>query len=156
MTANTNLVPVPTLSPMPFVTNAIGVTQTNTDFANIKQWHTNDAWQSADGNNEPLSNAVTIVGAPATYTTNTWLGVKVGTTNYYSTNINVWLPPGSVDYAYSTNNGSGNPVVRVSNFNNPTQNVNVKMYPGDSNVLVVPGYVVDGIFFDGLDLSYSR
>ena len=40
-------------------------------------------------------------------------------------------------------------------INNPKKTVNITLGIGDSNVLVVPGYVIDGIVYDGLDLGYS-
>jgi Flp pilus assembly protein TadG len=106
--------------------------------------------------NSYLSN--TLTGAEQTYTTNTFLG-KVGATSYYSTNINVWLPPGSVDYVYRATNVP--PTVphysetQVSDYTNPQKTVNIVLNTGDSNMLVVPGYVIDGIVYDGLDLAYS-
>jgi hypothetical protein len=48
-----------------------------------------------------------------------------------------------------SNNG-----VYVSNYNNPTQTINIYLNAGDKNVLVMPGYVVDGLFFDQVDMAY--
>jgi Flp pilus assembly protein TadG len=102
--------------------------------------------------NSYLSSA--LAGAPHTYTTNTWLENYSGT-DVYSTNINVWLPPGSVDYVYRAPSGTLSPSeTTVSEINNPQKTVNVILNTGDSNVLVVPGYVMDGIIYDGLDLAY--
>ncbi len=149
---NTNLIPVPTMSPVPDVTNAIAVNSSIIDFGNIAGDHTNDHWQSIDGSGyEPLGNPTTssVEGAPTNFTSTTFL-YKSGTVNYYSRNLDVWLQPGSVDYVY---HGSLS-AYYVSNFNNPTQHINVMLNTGDSNILVVPGYVVDGCVYDGLDLAY--
>jgi Flp pilus assembly protein TadG len=105
--------------------------------------------------NSYLSSA--LQGAPHTYTTNTWLE-NYGGTDVYSTNINVWLPPGAVDYVYrATNTPAGSlstHETQVSDMTNPQKTVNVVLNTGDSNMLVVPGYIVDGIIYDGLDLAY--
>jgi Flp pilus assembly protein TadG len=99
-----------------------------------------------------------LVGAPQTYATNTFLENYPGVGNIYTTNINVWLPPGSVDYVYrATNAGGTSPhtsETQVSDYTNPQKTVNIVLNTGDSNVLVVPGYIVDGIIYDGLDLAY--
>jgi Flp pilus assembly protein TadG len=93
------------------------------------------------------------VGAPKTYTADTFIE-PYSPYQVYSTNVNVWLPPGSVDYVYHS--GSSTPALTyVSQMNNPAYTVNVNLSTtGDSNVLVVPGYVIDGIAYDGLDLEY--
>ena len=63
------------------------------------------------------------------------------------------LPPGSVDYVYTA--GVPVPVLTaVSDYTNPTMTTNITLSPGQSNVLVVPGYIVDGVISDALDLPY--
>ena len=152
---DTNILPVPTLSPMPSVTNAMGFGNQDVSFADIATNHYNDQMQSIDGTSwEPLPGSSTgtsvLNGAPMTFTTNTWVAQN-GTTNYYASKIDVWLPPGAVDYVYTAGIRTG---TFVSNFNNPTQEVSISLISGQSNVLVVPGYVVDGCVYDGLDLCY--
>jgi Flp pilus assembly protein TadG len=97
-----------------------------------------------------------LAGAPQTYTGSTFLG-NVGAT-YYSSNVSVWVPPGSVDYIYrATNHPAGalsTTETIVSDMTNPGKTVNINLSTGDSNVLVVPGYMIDGIVYDGLDLAY--
>jgi Flp pilus assembly protein TadG len=97
-------------------------------------------------------------GAPQTYTTNTYLLTYPGYGNVYTTNINVWLPPGSVDYVFRATNSAGvspnTSETQVSEMDNPKKTVNIILGTGDSNMLVVPGYVIDGIVYDGLDLAY--
>lgn len=115
----------------------------------IQSMATNSADATYEGNSY-LSTP--LAGAPHTYTTNTFLENYFGV-DYYSLDVNVWLPPGSVNYVYrlgilSTLETS------VSEMNNPTKTVNVVLGVGDSNVLVVPGYVADGVVYDGLDLAY--
>jgi Flp pilus assembly protein TadG len=95
-----------------------------------------------------------LTGAPHTYTGTTLIGNLLGNGNVYTTNVNVWLPPGSVDYLFRSNNAGVPAATYVSQINNPKYTVNVNLSTGDSNVLVVPGYVIDGIVYDGLDLAY--
>ncbi len=155
--ANANLVTVPTLSPMPDLTNALQGSRQEINFANIQTNHYNDVWQSVDSSGyEPLKSPTgsAIVGDSKTITADTWL-TNSGGTNYFTHNLDVWLPPGSVDYLYHggsiSNSGAA---VYVSNYNNPTNHISIYLASGDSNVLVVPGYVVDGMLYDGLDLTY--
>lgn len=111
---------------------------------------------TAEGNSY-VSSATN--GAPHTYVTNTFVENIAGTP-YYTTNINVWLPPGSVDYVYRETNtppGALDPhETTVSEIENPTKTVNITLASGDSNMLVVPGYLIDGIVYDGLDLPYPE
>jgi Flp pilus assembly protein TadG len=94
-----------------------------------------------------------LTGAPQTYTGNTFLGNVYGT-SYYSSNVNVWLQPGSVDYVYRSGNHGTPAATYVSQIDSPTNTINITLQTGDSNVLVVPGYLIDGILYDGLDLAY--
>jgi len=158
---DTNLVPVPTLSPLPGVTNAISAPPAS-DYANLVPAHTNDVWISADSTtNEPLraSGGATVVGAPTNVVTTSWVGqLGSSTTNFYTHSLDVWLQPGSVDYLYHSgaiSNFLGVPTgVYVSDYTNPDKHINVYVNSGDSNVLVVPGYIADGVVYDGLDLTY--
>ncbi len=160
MASNVGILPVPTLSPMPYVTNAIMVDDQASDFSTLAPYHYNDYWQSIDGKGqEPLSGSTAIKeGAPDTITNNTYLGQytsPLGLANYYTKTIDVWLPPGSVDYVYTNGGSPSQPAqVYVSDLANPTQHVSITLNQGDSNALVVPGYVADGLFYDGLDLTY--
>jgi hypothetical protein len=160
MGVNSNLMLVPTLSPLPYVTNAIAAAGTN-DYASLAPNHTNDTWISADTTtNEPLgSGGTTIIGAPTNVVTTSLVGQSSnGGTNYYTHNLDVWLQPGSVDYLYHdgaiSNNILGQPGVYVSDYTEPTKHINLYVNSGDSNVLVVPGYIADGVVYDGLDLNY--
>jgi Flp pilus assembly protein TadG len=160
-TPDTNLVPVPSLgllaahSSLPFVTNAIGHVSVPDDFSQLVADHTNDTWQSADTSGyETLFNPNNSLnaGAPMAVTNTTWVSSS-GTTNYYTHNLDVWLQPGAVGYLYHGASISNNGVY-VSNYNQPTQHINIYLNSSDKFVLVVPGYVVDGCVYDGLDLSY--
>jgi Flp pilus assembly protein TadG len=166
-TDNTNIVPVPSLgmnaahSNLPFVTNAIAAAGQGYSggYANLVNNHTNDVWQSADGLNEPFGSATATTGVPMTVTNTTWVGIdSTLTTNYYTHNLDVWLPPGSVDYLYHnggiSNVGSATAGVYVSDYTKPNKTVNIYLNSGDSNVLVMPGYVADGLFFDSIDMAY--
>ena len=63
------------------------------------------------------------------------------------------MPPGSVDYVYAS--GQTTPVsTYVSSYNNPTATNTVILSPGQSNVLVVPGYIMEGTLADPMDLPY--
>ncbi len=158
---NAGVLPVPTLSPMPNVTNAI-VAPGGFDYNALISGHTNDIWMSADKTPyEPLTNSGQIIGASTNVSTTTLLmkaKVSGKLTAYYTHTLDVWLQPGSVDYVYhatSANSSSiSNNGVFVSDVTNPTKHINVYLQSGDSNVLVVPGYVADGVVYDGLDLNY--
>jgi Flp pilus assembly protein TadG len=121
----------------------------------IQSMATNSTDIGYEGNNYLSAG---LVGAPHTYTTNTYLASVLGIP-VYSVNLNVWLPPGSVDYVYRFTNGFGvspNTLeTQVSDLTNPQKTVNITLGLGDSNILVVPGYMIDGIIYDGLDLGYS-
>jgi Flp pilus assembly protein TadG len=93
-------------------------------------------------------------GAPQTYVGDTLIGNLLGNGNVYTTNVNVWLQPGAVDYVYRSGNHGTPASTYVSQENNPKYTVNINLGTGDSNVLVVPGYIIDGIVYDGLDLAY--
>jgi Flp pilus assembly protein TadG len=150
---DTNLLPMPTLSPLPGLTNAIAMSDAVYDYAQIATNHLNDTWLSADGTaNETLKNPGTsIPGAPAFITTNSWVGSR-GTTNYYTHNLDVWLQPGAVAYYYT--NATASAVPYVSDYTNPTKHVNLYVGSGGKVDLVVPGYITDGILYDGLDLTW--
>jgi hypothetical protein len=167
--SNINIIPVPSLSTnptnndLPYITNAILAPATN-DYTYLAPNHLNDWWQSADGTNEPLGTPQRIVGGVDTesvtpVTNTTLVGVDdTGLIHYYTHNLDVWLPPGSVDYLYHTNAAGvlvvSNNGVYVSDYTKPTKTINIYLNAGDQNVLVMPGYVADGLFFDQLDLPY--
>jgi hypothetical protein len=157
---DTNLVPVPTLSPLPYVTNAITTNNSIVDFSVLAINHTNDWWMSADGTtNEPLNNPGTqiIGGASGTQaiTNSTWV-YKSGTVNYYTPYVDVWLQPGSVAYYYTNALAvtTGLNVPYVSDYTVPNKHIRLALGLGGQVVLVVPGYVTDGTFYDGLDIGY--
>ena len=153
---NANLMLMPSFCPSPDVTNAIAMT--NQNFSLLQTNHYRDVWQSIDSSGyEPLGNPTTTptYGAPTNYVDNTLVGSS-GATNYYTHNLDVWLQPGSVDYLYHSGSiSNGGNAVYVSNYNAPNQHISIYLASGDSNVLVVPGYVVDGCVYDGLDLAYA-
>lgn len=161
MTANTAILPVPIMSPMPDVTNAIAQDNSAANFSTYAPNHLNDKWLSTDASSvEPLpGSSVAAVGSPSTtylptFTTNTMIASSGGT-SYYTRNLDVWLQPGSVDYAFNTNSAHAwVQTTFVSDYTNPTQHINITLNPGDSNVLVVPGYIADGLAFDLIDLPY--
>jgi Flp pilus assembly protein TadG len=159
LTWNTNLVTVPNMSPMPDVTNAIGTIAE--DYSVLRTNHYNDVWQSIDSSGyEPLKNPSAASASPGdtlSNTDDTYVGNSGTTplTNYYTHYLDVWLPPGSVDYLYHAGSLSNNGVF-VSDYTNPDQTINIYLKSGDVNELVVPGYVVDGCVYDGLDLPYAN
>jgi hypothetical protein len=128
--------PMPFLSPWPDYSNAVtyGPSYNNPNGFDATD-HQNDQWQSADG----------LAGKYNGFIEN------YGGTDYYAQSINVWLPPGSVDYTYL--NGSIVKTV-VSDYTKPSLTTNIDLVAGESNVLVVPGYVCEGIISDSLDLPY--
>src|SRR6202034_1397544 len=77
--------------------------------------HQDDIIQSMGSSNDDVTAeandylASTLIGAPHTYTTNTFLENYPGIGDVYTTNLNVWVPPGAVDYVYRTTNSSSNP-----------------------------------------------
>jgi len=154
LAANTNLMLMPTLSPPTMATNAMSAIN-QYDFGQLAAAHYNDVWLSADGTaNEPLGPSAgtkIIGGSVQLISTNSWVGSNNGTAvNYYTHNFDVWLQPGSVAYC-STNNLS--PVAYVSDYTNPEKHVNLIVGSGATVDLVVPGYIADGTFYDGLDLT---
>ena len=153
---NTNLMLMPTLSPLPYVTNSIASIN-NYNFGTTQaplHWH--DTWMSADGINEPLQGGPSadtlIIGASKTITTTSWVGTNAGgTINYYSHNFDVWLQPGAVAFCYT--NAPGSAVPYVSEYTNPEKHVNLYVGSGGTVELRVPGYIADGTFYDNLDLG---
>jgi Flp pilus assembly protein TadG len=166
-------VSMPFLSPYPDFENSQSYapafeSQNGFDYQN----HKYDVWQSADGVNEPVSTVKQIIGAPMTISNNTTNSYGQSTgylftwpagaqplfwttqpTQIYSQTANVWLQPGAVDYLYT--NGVSTPLMTiVSDYTNPSMTTNVTVLPGESNVLVVPGYVCEGIISDSLDMAY--
>jgi hypothetical protein len=155
--------PVPTLSPWLAYSNSVQYVPTPGS-ANGFDWqnHTNDVWQSADGINEPVTSPTAKTGASATVNNATcYVNTLPSGENPYADGkpldvftsyLNVWLPPGSVDYVYGL---LPTPVATyVSSYTNPTNTVNIVLSPGQSNVLVVPGYIMPGTLTDSLDLAY--
>ena len=172
MTPNSNLMLMPTLSPMQNATNAMAQALPGSyDFTDLVSDHTNDVWLSSDGTvNEPLGAAKgtkviggnTIQGTTQSssrlITTTPFLSTD-GVNNYYTRNLDVWLQPGAVDYLYHLNGSvssisNSGAAVYVSDYTNPDKHININLANGDSNVLVVPGYIADGVVYDGLDLGY--
>jgi Flp pilus assembly protein TadG len=167
LTNDTNLVVMPSMSTvtsqstMPLLTNAIAVANTQTgpvgDFTVVKNYLTNQTFQSQDTSGyEPLANPDTSLnaGAPMSVTNAPWLSSS-GTTNYYSHNVDVWLTPGSVAYYYTVSTQGSPTAAYVSDYTDPSRHININLAAGGKIDLVVPPYIVDGIFFDGLDLPFS-
>ncbi len=173
LTQDSRIIPMPSMgrmvlrSNLPFITNAIGasdqvVTGTPNDMSVLVNDHTNDTWQSADASGfEPLGNADSMLnpGAFMGVTNSTWVEQNslLPSINYYTQSVDVWLQPGAVAYYYPTALSVllNSPTAYVSDYTNPTQHIYLPINFGGKIDLVVPGYVVDGIFFDGLDLAYS-
>ena len=174
MSANSNILPVPTLSPLPDLPNALTNTTDQGGYGFIAQFHMHDAWLSADGNIEPLGSARTLEGglgniqgttvsSSRLITNNAWVGTTnsgVNTINLYTHQFDVWLQPGSVAYLYhktagvlAPTNSGGVGYAYVSDYTNPTKHIFVHVNAGDRLDLVVPGYIVDGVIYDGLDLD---
>jgi len=164
MSPNDNLMLMPSLSPLPYVTNAIADPPT-IDFANLKPNHIHDVWLSSDGtSDETLANpSTTLIGGSGTtqssgtqlVTNTSWVALNTGT-NYYTHNFDVWLQPGAVAYYYTNAAAvsSGSFKAFVSDYTNPTKHINLFVNTGGKVDLVVPGYIADGVVFDGLDLAY--
>jgi Flp pilus assembly protein TadG len=157
---NSNLMLMPSLSPFPDVTNAIDDVGTNSDFAVLVPHHDNDTWLSADQTAyEPLTTSGTILGGTVIPpVTNSFLGTDPfnGKTNYYTHNFDVWLQPGAVAYYYTNGVATTNGlyVAYVSDYTHPTKHINLYVNSGGKVDLVVPGYIADGVVYDGLDLNY--
>jgi Flp pilus assembly protein TadG len=154
-TNNTAPFPVPTLSPNPEVALADVSSSFESSYdAFNPAHHGSDTWQSADGQYEPPLAPAFIEGAPL-YVSNSTpnLGPSGLGGSIYATNINVWLQPGSVDYVYDGVHATPSSTY-VSCYTNSVTNVDIGLLPGGSNVLVVPGYIIDGTFTDSLDLAY--
>ncbi len=118
----------------------------------LAPYHQHDTWMSIDTSSfEPPGSGSPLVGAPATYVTNTFVG-SGGGNNYYSHTLDVWLQPGAVDYVMQNNAVVSGPF--VSDYTRPTQHIYISLNSGQSNMLVVPGYVTEGVVYDGLDLAY--
>lgn len=164
--ASNLVVPVPTLSPNG-TTNSSGVftpglaSATNVFFFDYSS-HTNDYWLSRDTN-----SALERMGLPTpTTTTNgytqpitnyTYVGTNTSGDPLYTTTINLWLQPGAVAYVYPAHgNGKGSKTgTYVSDYTNPTLTTNIELVPDGECDVVVPGYLIDGIVYDGLDLAYE-
>jgi hypothetical protein len=70
--------------------------------------------------------------------------ITTNTYGYCSTNIPVWLQPGAICVSYKTNSSGGWNV--TTNWSYQTNRwITNSIYSSESNVLIVPGYVVDGI-----------
>jgi Mg-chelatase subunit ChlD/Flp pilus assembly protein TadG len=144
---NDNLLLMPTLCPLPGVTNAIADPATN-DYANLVPNHLPDKWLSTDTSGyEPFGSGGTLV-TDSLVATNT----AGPLTNYYTHNFDVWLQPGSVAYYYAS--AVSSPVAYVSDYTHPTKHINLTVPSGGRVDLVVPGYVADGVVYDGIDLNY--
>jgi hypothetical protein len=160
LSQDANLLPMPTLSPMPYVTNAIGASWAVFPYSQLAVNHLNDVWQSADGtSNETLANPYTTIIGGTTNTliqTNSWVGsgtnAEGAPANFYTHNFDVWLQPGSVAYCYT--NSDADAVAYVSDYTNPTKHINLTVGSGGTVDLVVPGYITDGTFYDGFDMGY--
>ncbi len=148
-----NLLPVPTLSPLAHYTNALAQ-PAGYDYANLVGDHLSDTWLSADGTSyEPfVGGGTTVIGAPQTITNTGIVGMTGNVTNY-THSLDVWLQPGAVDYLYHGGAVSNNGTF-VSDYTESDKHISVYVNSGDSNVLVVPGYIADGVVYDGLDMNY--
>jgi Flp pilus assembly protein TadG len=153
MSQNDNLMIMPTLSPLATATNAMASPPTN-DFALLVPQHTSDTWLSADGTSlEPLTNggSATIIGGTVGNVVTTTFLETSGGTNYYTHDVDCWLQPGSVAYLMS---GGAVLSAYVSDYTKPTKHIYLNVPSGDQVELVVPGYVTDGVAYDGIDLNY--
>jgi hypothetical protein len=151
--SNDNLMIMPTLSPLPYVTNAIGISDFVVDYGQLKTNHLSDTWLSADGTtNETLASPSANITVASKLVTTTALLYSQGGTNYYSHNFDVWLQPGAVAYYYAT--GTASAVPYVSDYTNPTKHIYLNVPSGGRVDLVVPGYVAEGVLYDGLDLNF--
>jgi len=163
---DTNIAPMPSmainplLGSLPTLTNAINASQPGASayFMNIANNFTNYVWQSVDQSGyEPLPGAaVPVEGAFMGVTNTTWVGTSTNTTgpltNYYTHNVDIWLQPGSVAFYHPL---VGAPVPFVSDYTKPSKHINLYLNAGEKVDLYVPGYIVDGVLFDGIDLPFS-
>ncbi len=165
LTADTNLVPVPSLgkiasrSSLPFSTNAMAASDGPWpyDFSSLVNDHTNDTWQSADGINEPFGTPTALVGSTMCVTNTTWTGISANlATNYYTHYVDVWLQPGSTAFFYPSAAALASKTATpyVSDYTNPDQHIALNIPSGGAVELVVPGYITDGLTYDGLDMTY--
>jgi hypothetical protein len=162
---DTNLLPVPSMglvnSSLPNATNAMTksdqvVSGTPNSFEALVNDHTNDYWQSVDSSGyEPFNNPSTAatIGAAVKVTNPSYVSTANGT-NYYTHNLDIWLTPGSTAYYYTNAASSTLTSVYVSDYTNPTKHMNFKLNSGGKIDLVVPGYITDGLWYDGLDLPF--
>jgi Flp pilus assembly protein TadG len=142
------------------VTNAIGLPNAaGSSFQPFIQNHTNDVWQSTDSSGyEPLNNPSASLNQGTTMSvTNTALLYTSTGTSYYTQDVDCWLPPGSIMYYYINSALYPNTPQEwvVSERTNPAKHVYWRLNPQGVLALVVPGYIVDGVAFDKLDLGYS-
>ncbi len=111
---------------------------------------------SADGLNEPLTSSKMVIRGGDSGTqkivANTLIS-SAGGKSYYTPNVDIWLQPGSVAY-YGTNGSSATPIPFVSDYTDAEKHVYVKMNLNTYIELIVPGYIADGLFYDGLDMGY--
>jgi Flp pilus assembly protein TadG len=123
-------------------------------FTPIANALSNQMFQSVDSSGyEPLYNPTTTPteGAPMSVT-NTPLLYSANGTNYYTRYVDVWLQPGAVLVA---SGAAGNNY--FSDAGNPSKHVGIYLdgYYNTSLQLIVPGYILDGILYDGLDMGYA-
>ncbi len=175
VTNNLNLAVMPSMSTnsnrniVVNLTNALAIPNNNLGSANFQPLANllaEQSNQSIDGSGfEPIVNPSAnsaVAGAPMCVTNTTYLG-STGSgnslTNDYTSNVDVWLPPGAVLYTYTPSTATTPSAVYVSDYTNPTKHINIKLQvtasQGSRAELVMPGYLVDGIFFVGLDMGFS-
>jgi Flp pilus assembly protein TadG len=152
LSSNVNLMVMPTLSPLADMTNAIQQSDYLFDYSQLAPYHQHDTWLSSDGTaNETLAAAGTsLAGAPQFISTNSYMSTT-GSIKYYTHNFDVWLQPGAVAYLYHAGSLSN---TYVSDYTLPTKHISLHVNSGDKVDLVVPFYVMEGILYDGIDLTY--
>ena len=159
---------MPTLTPYSTYTNSIAPAHdlvTGSPWNSIAQSHTNDFLQSVDTVQEGFTSlgltpgatwGSSMEGKPGFDTNVSYITTNSTGGSLYSTNLNVWIPIGAVDYNYS-NSTIAVPDISVSRLSSMTNGgngmINCNIFPGGSNILVVPGYIMDGTVCNNLATS---
>jgi hypothetical protein len=171
LAADANILPVPSMgqngTSLPFVTNAIAKMDvadsqgTAYPFEYYANDHTNDTWQSVDSSgDEPIGSPTSAVEGHTVKVINSTLVGRIPPagaipgTNYYTHDLDIWLPPGSIAYYYTNAASSAITSAYISDYTKPAKHIAFNLNSGGKIDLVVPGYITDGIWYDGLDMCY--
>ncbi len=167
---------MPTLTPYASYTNSLGAAGANQPngftvggaYGQAAQ-HTNDVMQSVDSQNENESalggnfSQAMREGGPTNVVVTAVVGTNALSQPMYTSNLNVWVPVGAVDYTYhadGTLDTNKTVVSRLSQAfcetNTAALFTNIIVEAGGSNVLVVPGYVADGTVWNDFETACTQ